>query len=59
MIIEEAVAPARLIVRVSDPSVKTSFVKVTEMVARPLELMTALPVNRPPEISALLTPDKV
>ena len=56
---KEAVAPATLIVRVSDPSVKTSFVKVTEIVARPLELMTALPVNRPPEMSVLLTPDRV
>ena len=56
---EETVALATLIVRVSAPSVRTSFAKVTEIVARPLELMTALPVNRPPEISALLTPDRV
>ena len=55
----DADAPPVVIVRVSAPSVRTSLTKVTEMVARPLELMTALPVNRPPEISALLTPDKV
>ena len=55
----DADAPPAVIVRVSAPSVITSLTKVAEMVARPLELMTALPVNRPPEISALFTPDRV
>ena len=59
MIIEEAVALATLIVRVSEPSVSSSLRRLTVMLARPPELITALPVNRPPEISALLTPDRV
>ena len=55
----KAVAPPAVIVRVSEPSVKLSLSKVTEMVATPLELTTALPLNAPPETSAALTPDRV
>jgi hypothetical protein len=50
---------AAVIVRVSEPSVKVSFNKVTETEAAPLELTTRFPVNEPPAISALLKPDKV
>ena len=56
---EEAVAPATLIVKVSEPSVSSSLRRIAMIVAKPLELMTALPVNRPPEMSALFTPDRV
>ena len=50
---------AAVIVRVSEPSVKVSFNKVTETEAKPLELTTRFPVNEPPAISALLKPDNV
>ena len=58
MVVKALASPA-VMVKVSEPSVSSSLRRLTVMLARPLELMTALPVNRPPEISALLTPDRV
>ena len=58
MVVKALASPA-VMVKVSEPSVSSSLRRLTVIVSRPLELMTALPVNRPPEISALLTPDKV
>ena len=55
----DAVAPLAVTVRVSDPSVKLSFSKVTEMVAMPFELITALPLSAPPDTSAELMPEMV
>ena len=57
-VVEADTSPA-VIVRVSEPSVKVSFNKVTETEAKPLELTTRFPVNEPPAISALLKPDNV
>ena len=58
MVVKALASPA-VMVKVSEPSVSSSLRRLTVIVSRPPELMTALPVNRPPEISALLTPDKV
>ena len=58
MVVKALASPA-VMVKVSGPSVSSSLRRLTVMLARPPELMTALPVNRPPEISALFTPDKV
>ena len=58
MVVKALASPA-VMVKVSEPSVSSSLRRLTVIVSRPPELMTALPVNRPPEISALFTPDKV
>ena len=43
----------------SEPSVKESFSKKTDIVASPLELTKAVPLSTLPETSAALTPDMV
>ena len=55
----EALAPPVETVSVSEPSVRESFNKVTEMVATPLEFTTALSLSEPPDTSAALIPAKV
>ena len=55
----EVDAPPAVIVRVSEPSVSTSLVKVTEIVAMPLELITALPLGPPTMVSAESMPLKL
>jgi hypothetical protein len=55
----DADAPPAETVRVSEPSVSESFKSVTEIVAIPLELMTAFPLSEPPDTSAALMPDRV
>ena len=52
----EAVAPPAVTVSVSVPSVSESLRSVTEIVATPLELTTALPLSDPPDTSAALMP---
>ena len=51
--------PPAVTVSVSAPSVSPSLINETEIVARPLELTTALPLNKPPDMSALLMPESV
>ena len=53
----DAVAPPAEIVRVSSPSVSESLIKEMDMVAMPLELITALPLKTPPDTSVLLRPE--
>jgi hypothetical protein len=55
----EAVTPPAVTVKVSEPSVSKSFRTLTEIVATPLELITALPLNSPPDMSAELIPESV
>jgi len=55
----DAEAPPALMVSVSVPSVSESLRRLTEMVATPPELITALPFNFPPAMSALLIPEIV
>ena len=55
----EADAPPAVIVSVSEPSVSTSLTKVIEIVAKPLELITALPLRAPSKRSAELMPLKL
>ena len=55
----DAVAPPAVTVNVSAPSVSKSFSSVTEIVATPLELTTALPLSERPDTSAALIPDRV
>ena len=55
----DAVAPPAVTVRVSDPSVRASLTSATEIVAEPLESITAFPLNAPPVTSAALTPESV
>ena len=54
----DALAPPAVTVRVSAPSVKLSLIRFTDMVATPLELITAVPL-KPPETSAAETPESV
>ena len=54
----DAVAPPAVTVSVSAPSVRASLSSVTEIVATPLELTTALPLSEPPDTSAALTPER-
>ena len=58
MVVKALASPA-VMVKVSEPSVSSSLRRFTVIVARPPELMTALPGHRPPDMSALLTPDRV
>ena len=55
----DAVAPPAVTVSVSEPSVSKSLNSDTEIVAKPLELTTAFPLNEPPNTSAALMPDRV
>ena len=55
----DAVAPPAVTVKVSVPSVSESFSSVIEIVATPLELITALPLSNPPDTSAALIPERV
>ena len=59
MICTDAVAPPAVMVRVSIPSVRESFTSVYEIVAVPLELMTATPLSNPPTTSAAVMPESV
>ena len=59
LIVIEALAPPAVTVSVSMPSVTLSAAMPTLIVAVPLELTTAVPVRRPPVMSAAETPDKV
>ena len=59
MTVIEAVLLCTVTVRVSAPSVVTSVAMGTRMVAVPLVLTVAVPLNAPPVMSAALTPDRV
>ena len=59
MICTDALVPPAEMVRVSVPSVRESLTSVYEIVAVPLELITATPVSNPPTTSAAVTPDSV
>ena len=59
MIVVEALAPPAVTVNISAPSVRESLSSVTEIVATPLELTTALPLSEPPDTSAALIPERV
>ena len=59
LITVDAVDPPAVIVRVSSPSVSKSLRRVTDTAAMPLALMTALPLNEPLAMSALLMPESV
>ena len=54
----DALAPPAVTVNVSGPSVKLSFSRVTDIVARPLALTIAVPL-KPPETSAEEMPESV
>jgi uncharacterized membrane protein (DUF441 family) len=59
LIITDAVLLCAVTTRVSAPSVSASFKSVTEIVATPLELITAFPLREPPDTSAALMPERV
>ena len=55
----DAVLPCTVTVTVSAPSVVTSAAMGTRIVAVPLVLIVAVPLNPPPVISEADTPDRV
>jgi hypothetical protein len=55
----DVVALPAVMVSVSTPSFNESLSSVTEIVATPLELTTALPLSEPPDMSAALMPESV
>jgi hypothetical protein len=59
LITVDALALPAVTVSVSVPSVNESLSSVTEIVATPLELTTALPLSEPPDMSAALMPESV
>ena len=57
--VSDAVLLCTVTLRVSAPSVLTSAAMGIRMVAVPLELMVAVPLNAPPVMSAADTPESV